>query len=202
MDSLKDVFAHELKDLYSAENQIIKALPKMAKGAMNDELRMAFEGHLKETQMHVQRLEQVAEMCEITLRGQKCKGMEGLLEEGSELLSDETKNSARDAALIPEAQRVEHYEMAAYGSAVAFANMLGLSKAEALLQKTLNEEIAADVKLTKIAKQKVNPGAMSVMSNNGNGKAKNGKVPVLSGVIENGNASAIKTAKASSGRKS
>ena len=198
METLKDVFEHELKDLYSAENQLVKALPKMAKGAVSDELRMAFESHLKETQTHVQRLEQVAEMCEVTLRGQKCKGMEGLIEEGSGLLSDEDKNAARDAALIPAAQRVEHYEMAAYGSAVAFANLLGLSKAEALLQKTLNEETAADAKLSKIAKQKVNSGAMSEMTIKGEGKAKNGKAHAAG----NGNGSITKTAKTGAVRKS
>ena len=160
MENLKDVFEHELKDIYSAENQILKALPKMAKGAMSDDLRMAFEGHLKETQGHVQRLEQVAKMCDLTLSGHKCKGMEGLLTEGGELLTEETKNEARDAALIPDAQRVEHYEMAAYGSAIAFAKALKLSDAQALLQQTFDEEKQADAKLSEIAKNMVNPAAM------------------------------------------
>ena len=160
MKTLKDVFETELKDLYSAENQLLKALPKMAKGAMNDDLRQAFENHLEETEGHVQRLEQVAQMCDVALRGHKCKGMEGLITEGSELLQEEDENEARDAALIPAAQRVEHYEMAAYGSAVAFAKLLGLSDAEALLQQTLDEEKQADAKLTEIAEQIVNPAVM------------------------------------------
>ena len=160
MKTLKDVVETELKDLYSAENQLLKALPKMAKGAMNDDLRQAFENHLEETQGHVQRLEQVAQMYDVALRGHKCKGMEGLITEGSELLQEEDENEARDAALIPAAQRVEHYEMAAYGSAVAFAKLLGLSDAEALLQQTLDEEKQADAKLTEIAEQMVNPAVM------------------------------------------
>ena len=196
MKNLNDVFAFELQDLYSAETQIIKALPKMAKGAQNDELRMAFEGHLAETHIHVQRLEKVAEICHINLHGDKCKGMEGLLAEGGSLLSDETKNVARDAAMIPEAQRVEHYEMAAYGSAVAFANALGKSDCEAMLQKTLDEEMAADAKLTKIAKQSVNPGALNAMSQNGNGKATNGKAH---GMDTHGHDSEAKTTKVTGG---
>ena len=165
MKTLKDVFETELKDLYSAENQLLKALPKMAKGAMNDDLRQAFENHLEETEGHVQRLEQVAQMCDVALRGHKCKGMEGLITEGSELLQEEDENEARDAALIPAAQRVEHYEMAAYGSAVAFAKLLGLSDAEALLQQTLDEEKQADAKLTEIAEQIVNPAVMGSEDN-------------------------------------
>lgn len=144
MESLKDVFVHELKDLYSAESQLVKALPKMAKGAINDDLRQAFEQHLQQTQQHVQRLEKVAEQCDISLRGQKCKGMEGLIAEGDSLLQEEDENEVRDAALIPAAQRVEHYEIAAYGSAVAFAKMLDMGEVESLLQQTLDEEKQAD----------------------------------------------------------
>lgn len=162
MNNLTDVFTHELKDLYSAETQLVKALPNMAKGAVNDDLRHALEKHLGETQTHVQRLEQAAELCNISLRGQKCKGMEGLLTEGKGLLTDEDKNEARDAALIPAAQRVEHYEMAAYGSAVAFAKLLGMSEVEGLLQQTLDEEKAADAKLTEIAEEMVNPSIMNM----------------------------------------
>jgi ferritin-like metal-binding protein YciE len=195
MDTLKDVFEHELKDLYSAESQLVKALPKMAKGALNDELRQAFENHLEETQTHVQRLEQVAQLCDVSLRGEKCKGMEGLIEEGSGLLSDEDKNEARDAALIPAAQRVEHYEMAAYGSAVTFANLLGLDEAAALLQQTLDEEKAPDAKLSEIAEQSVNPDAMA-------NEAEEGKEPALAGVQGGKNGSTAKSSKASSARKS
>ncbi len=159
MESLKDVFEHEIKDLYSAESQLVKALPKMAKGAVNEDLRHAFEQHLQQTQQHVQRLEKVAEQCDFSLRGEKCKGMEGLITEGDNLLKQEDENEVRDAALIPAAQRVEHYEIAAYGSAVAFAKMLDLSDAESLLQQTLDEEKQADQKLTMIAEQMVNMDA-------------------------------------------
>ncbi len=156
MENLHEVFEHEIKDLYSAESQLLKALPKMAKGATNEELRQAFMNHLDETETHVMRLEQIGKLCDVVVRGQKCKGMEGLITEGSSLL-EEDKNAARDAALIPAAQRVEHYEMAAYGSALAFANLLNLSEAATLLQQTLDEEKAADTKLSEIAERVVNP---------------------------------------------
>ncbi len=156
MENLHEVFEHEIKDLYSAESQLLKALPKMAKGAANDELRQAFTKHLDETETHVRRLEQIGKICDVSVRGQKCKGMEGLITEGSETL-EEGKNAARDAALIPAAQRIEHYEMAAYGSALAFAHLLNYREAAALLQQTLDEEKAADSKLSEIAGLAVNP---------------------------------------------
>lgn len=175
MKGIKEVLEAELKDLYSAENQLVKALPKMAKGAVSEQLRAAFEAHLEQTRGHVTRLEKVAEIAQISLKGKRCKGMEGLLIEGSELLSEEKKSLSRDVALIPAAQRVEHYEMAAYGSAVVFARMLGLTQAEKLLNQTLEEEKKADAKLTQIAEGKVNPAAMAegqeAMAMNGNGKA-------------------------------
>ena len=161
MKGIKEVLTAELKDLYSAENQLVKALPKMAKGAVNEQLRAAFEAHLEQTRGHITRLEKVAEICEISLKGKRCKGMEGLLIEGSELLSEEAKSASRDVALIPAAQRVEHYEMAAYGSAAVFARLLGLTQAEKLLNQTLEEEKKADAKLTQIAESKVNPAAMA-----------------------------------------
>ena len=160
MQAFKDVFEDELKDLYSAERQLVQALPKMARGAVNDQLRQAFERHLEQTRTHVDRLEQVAKVCDISLRGKRCKAMEGLVEEGSELLSEEDKGPLRDVALIPAAQRVEHYEIAAYGSVAMFAELLGYTKAKQLLGQTLEEEKAADLLLTQIAERSVNPTAM------------------------------------------
>ena len=156
---LHELFVDELKDLYSAENQIVKALPKMAKNASNEQLRAAFEKHLEETRGHVARLEQIAESMDISLRGKKCKGAEGLIEEGKEAI-EEFEDDVRDAALIGAAQRVEHYEMAGYGTARTHATMLGLSKAARLLQQTLDEEGRTDKKLTDLAERVVNMEAL------------------------------------------
>lgn len=159
--TLNDLFVHELKDLYSAEKQLTKALPKMAKAASNDALREAFESHLQETEGHVERLDQIFEELGTTGRGVKCKGMEGLIEEGQEAIEEDLEDEIRDAALICAAQRVEHYEIAAYGCSRTFAEQLGLNKAAKLLQETLDEESAADKKLTDIATEVVNQGAMA-----------------------------------------
>ena len=121
MDSLKQLYLEELKDLYSAENQLVKALPKMAKAAASEELRAGFEEHLEQTKGHVQRLEQIFEMLDESPKGKKCKGMEGLIEEGSEIMKEDFEDALLDAALIGAAQRVEHYEIAAYGTVRAFA---------------------------------------------------------------------------------
>jgi ferritin-like metal-binding protein YciE len=158
--NLSDLFVHELKDLYSAEKQLTKALPKLAKAATNDSLREAFEEHLQETEGHVQRLEEIFGQLSVTARGVKCKAMEGLIEEGQEALEEEMEDDVRDAALICAAQRVEHYEIAAYGSARTFAEQLGNDEAVKLLQQTLEEESAADKKLTRIATEHVNQAAM------------------------------------------
>ncbi len=160
MNTLQDVLAHELKDLYSAEQQLTKALPKMAAGAQSEELRQAFDNHLALTKLHVDRLERIAASMDTSLRGHKCKGMKGLIDEGSELLTDNTQNSARDVALISAAQRVEHYEIAAYGSALAYARLLSAEEAAALLQLTLDEEKTADVTLTELAMRAINPNVM------------------------------------------
>lgn len=151
----------ELKDLYSAETQLTKALPKMAKGANSPQLRQAFESHLKETEVHVQRLEQIFEGLDGSPRGKKCKGMEGLIEEGAELLKEKSDfdPDTLDAGLIGAAQRVEHYEIAAYGTARTFAEQLGEEKAASLLQQTLDEEYAADKKLTALAESGINQEA-------------------------------------------
>jgi ferritin-like metal-binding protein YciE len=156
---LEELLVDELKDLYSAERQIVSALPKMAKKAMHDDLRTAFEKHLEETKGHVTRLERIAEEMDFSLRGKKCKGMEGLVDEGQEVIS-EFDDEARDAGLVGAAQKVEHYEIAAYGTARTHANMLGLSRVAKLLQQTLDEEARTDKKLTQLAESMVNVEAL------------------------------------------
>ncbi|MEO7723684.1 MAG: ferritin-like domain-containing protein [Chthoniobacterales bacterium] len=151
LETLKDLYIHELKDLYSAENQIIKALPKMAKAASSSKLTAGFQKHLEETKEHAARLEKILKSHDETTRGPKCKGMEGLIKEGSEMIKEDADEDVRDAGLIAAAQRVEHYEMAGYGCARTYANLLGDKDGARLLQKTLDEEGATDKKLTKLA---------------------------------------------------
>src|SRR5215210_4779767 len=151
LQSLEDLFLHELKDIYSAEKQILKALPKMAKAAANPELRAGFQQHLEETKEHVNRLDQIFEKLGKTPRGTKCKGMEGLLVEGAEMMEEEGEPEVIDAGLIASAQRVEHYEIAAYGCAKTYARILRDKDSEQLLNQTLQEEGATDKKLTKLA---------------------------------------------------
>lgn len=157
--TIEDLFHHEITDLYSAENQLIKALPKMAKAATNPDLKAGFEQHLEETKVHAERLEQVAEEFGKALGRHKCKAMEGLVEEGAELISEDAQDNVRDAGLIGAAQRVEHYEIAGYGTARALASQLGLKKAVKLLEQTLSEEKATDEKLTALAESAVNAEA-------------------------------------------
>jgi ferritin-like metal-binding protein YciE len=157
---LQELLVDELKDLYSAENQIIKALPKMAKAASSPELKRAFERHLEETKRQVERLDQIGEALDVRMTGKKCKGMEGLIEEGKEIMSEDLEDDALDAGLIGAAQKVEHYEIAAYGTARAHANMLGLNKIAKLLQQTLDEEGATDKKLTQLAESIINVEAV------------------------------------------
>jgi ferritin-like metal-binding protein YciE len=156
---LEELLTDSLKDLYSAENQLIKALPKMAKSSTNEQLRAAFERHLQETRNHVARLEQIADEMNISLRGKTCYGMKGLIEEGKEAMSD-FDTEVLDAAMIGAAQRVEHYEIAGYGTARTHAQMLGLNRVAKLLQQTLNEEAATDKKLTQLAESVVNVEAL------------------------------------------
>ena len=156
---LHDLFEDEIKDLYSAENQILKALPKMAKNTTNPQLKAAFLKHLEETKGHVARLEQIAEALDFTPRGKKCKGMEGLLEEGKEVMG-EFDDDTLDAGMIGAAQKVEHYEIAAYGTARAHAELLGYTKAARLLQQTLDEEGRTDKKLSQLAESIVNVEAL------------------------------------------
>jgi ferritin-like metal-binding protein YciE len=160
LETIEELLLDELKDLYSAEKQITKALPKMAKAASTPELKQAFESHLEETKGQVQRLEQIFEMLGKRGTGKTCEGMKGVLLEGSEIIEDAEKGSVRDAGLIAAAQRVEHYEMAGYGSVRAFAQLLGKSEMVQLLDATLSEEKAADSKLTQISKA-VNKQAQS-----------------------------------------
>jgi ferritin-like metal-binding protein YciE len=156
LESLNDLYLSELSDLYSGENQIIKALPKMIQKAESPELRKALEDHLAETHGHVTRLEEVLEMHGESPKKTKCKGMEGILAEGDELVGHDATPAVRDAAIIAAAQRVEHYEMAVYGTVRTYAEQLGHSRAAATLQETLDEEGAANKKLTQIAAERVN----------------------------------------------
>jgi ferritin-like metal-binding protein YciE len=162
LDSLDKLFLEELKDVYNAEKQILRALPKMAKTADSPELQQAFTKHLKETEGQVQRLEKIFQELGQAARGKKCKGMEGLLEEGKEVLEEEGEPAVIDAALIASAQRVEHYEIAAYGCLRTYAQLLGYSQAERLLQQTLEEEEAADKKLTELGESGINEAAAAV----------------------------------------
>src|SRR5882724_13183968 len=148
---LKELYIDELKDLYSAENQLVKALPKLAKASSSDELREGFTEHLEQTKGHVQRLEQIFDMLGESPKGKKCAGMVGLVEEGAEVMEEDFEGSVMDAALIGAAQRVEHYEIAAYGTVRAFAETLGETEHVSLLEATLAEEKETDEKLTELA---------------------------------------------------
>ena len=152
-DSLQELYVDELKDLYSAENQLTKALPKMAKTASSEELRQGFEEHLEQTKGHVERLQQIFEMLGEKPTGKKCVGMEGLIKEGAEIMAEDFEDEVMDAALISAAQRVEHYEIAAYGTVSAYADLVGESEHVSLLRETLNEEREADQKLTELSKE-------------------------------------------------
>ncbi|HEX5445563.1 MAG TPA: ferritin-like domain-containing protein [Pirellulales bacterium] len=160
LESLADLFVDELKDLYSAEKQLVKALPKMAKAASSAKLRKGFEDHLRQTEGHVERLESIFEQLGVKPRGPKCEAMEGLIEEGKRVMSEDAEPAVMDAALVAAAQRVEHYEIAGYGTVRSFARMLGNDKAERLLQKTLDEESQTNEKLTKLAESEINAAAM------------------------------------------
>jgi len=162
LETLKDLYIHELKDLYSAENQLLKALPKMAKAASNRELAKGFTDHLSQTEEHAARLETILGSHDESTRGPKCKGMEGLIKEGDEMIKEEAEDEVRDAGLISAAQRVEHYEMAGYGCARTYAELLGDSEGAKMLQMTLEEEAATDQKLTELAKSAINLEAVGV----------------------------------------
>jgi ferritin-like metal-binding protein YciE len=156
LETLKDLYIHELKDLYSAEKQIIKALPKMVKAATNKQLATGFQEHLEQTKEHVARLEKILTSQDESTRGPKCAGMEGLIKEGEEMIEEDADEEVRDAGLIAAAQRVEHYEMAGYGCARTYAELLGDPDSAQLLQTTLDEESDTDKKLTDLAKSVIN----------------------------------------------
>jgi len=159
MESLRDLFVDQLKDLYNAENQLVKALPKMAKAATSPELQNAFASHLEETKGHVERLERIFETLGTSPKGKKCKAMEGLVEEGKEMIDEDAEPEVKDAGLIAAAQRVEHYEMAGYGCVRTYAKLLGDDAAGRLLQETLDEESAANEKLSNLAETSINIAA-------------------------------------------
>ncbi|MGA8621075.1 MAG: ferritin-like domain-containing protein [Candidatus Sulfotelmatobacter sp.] len=165
-DSLRELYIDELRDLYNAETQLVKALPKMAKAAANDQLRDAFEEHLRQTTEHVSRLEQIFEQLEEKPSGKKCLGMEGLVKEGSETIKEDFTEEVKDAAIIGAAQRVEHYEIAAYGTVRSFAELLGENEHVSLLEETLEEEKKADQKLSDLADE-INPLAAQAQGGGG-----------------------------------
>jgi ferritin-like metal-binding protein YciE len=159
LDNLQNLFVTELKDIYNAEKQLVTALPRIAKAAGSPQLAEAITKHLKETEGHVARLEEIFQSLGLPVRGKKCKGMEGLLEEGKEVMEEEAQESVRDAALISAAQKVEHYEIAAYGCLRSYAQILGHNAAAKLLEQTLKEEEAADEKLNQLAEGGINQAA-------------------------------------------
>jgi ferritin-like metal-binding protein YciE len=159
LETLKDLYIHELKDLYSAEKQIVKALPKMVKAASNKELAAAFQEHLEQTKEHAARLEKILTSHDESTRGPKCEGMEGLLKEGDDIIEEDGEDEVRDAGLIGAAQRVEHYEIAGYGCARTYAELLEDRQSAQLLQTTLTEESDTDKKLTDLAESVINVAA-------------------------------------------
>lgn len=160
IDSLKSLLCHELQDLYSAETQLLNALPKMAEAVADAKLKAAFEKHLAETESQVTRLEEACKLLKVKPDGRKCKAMEGLVKEADDILKEEIDASVLDAALIAAAQRVEHYEIAGYGTARTFAEQLDLPEVAELMQQTLNEESAADEKLSRLAMRRINLAAV------------------------------------------
>jgi len=178
-EGLKELYVDELRDLYNAENQLVKALPKIAKAASSEKLRQGFEEHLEQTKGHVQRLEKIFQTVGESPKGKKCKGMEGLVKEGGEVMEEDFEGSLMDAALIGAAQRVEHYEIAAYGTVCAFAEELGETEQASLLNETLEEEKETDEKLTKLAEQinaEANEGGEEAEANVNKDKKKSRRV--------------------------
>ncbi len=162
MNSLQDLFEHEIRDLYSAESQLIEAIPKMAENSTNEELRRGFEEHLEQTKHHKERLERIGEVCNFKPKGDDCDAMEGLIDEGEKIIKSKADPAIKDAALISAGQRVEHYEISAYGTARNFAEKLGFEEAARLLEQTLGEEKETDSKLNSLAVSKINDAAMHV----------------------------------------
>ena len=162
LDSLEKLFIEELRDIYNAEKQLTRALPRMAKAAESPELQQAFSTHLKETEGQIKRLERIFGELGQAVRGKKCKGMEGLIEEGKEKMEEEGEAPVLDAALIASAQKVEHYEIAAYGCLRTYAELLGMEQVVQLLQQTLEEEEATDKILTQLGESGINEAAAAV----------------------------------------
>jgi ferritin-like metal-binding protein YciE len=156
LQDLQDLYVEELRDIYNAEKQLVKALPKMAKAASHDQLRSAFTEHLEQTKGHVERLEQIFDKLGKRAGGKTCKAMQGIVEEGKETMEEDAEPEVMDAALIAAAQRAEHYEIAAYGTVRSYAKLLGDNEAAKLLQSTLDEETQTDKKLTKLAESSIN----------------------------------------------
>jgi ferritin-like metal-binding protein YciE len=172
INRLKHLYIEELKDLYNAENQLVKALPKMAKVATAEDLRAGFEEHLEQTKGHVERLEKIFKALGESPKGKKCKGMEGLIKEGAEMIAEDPATEELDAGLISAAQRVEHYEIAGYGCVATYANLLGEGEAESLLRQTLGEEKETDKKLTQLAEHINLEAEQAVEPDGGNAKGK------------------------------
>jgi ferritin-like metal-binding protein YciE len=172
VNRLKHLYIEELKDLYSAENQLVKALPKMAKASTSEDLRAGFQGHLEQTKEHVARLQKIFKALGESPNGKKCHGMEGLIKEGGELIAEDPAPEELDAGLISAAQRVEHYEMAGYGCVCAYAKLLGEDQAVSLLWRTLEEEKETDKKLTQLSGQINLEAAETDETHGGNGQAK------------------------------
>jgi len=175
--TLHDAFIDELRDAYDAEKQLTKALPKLAKAASSPELRAAFEAHLEETRGQVSRLEEVFATLDEKVRGKHCDGIEGIIEEGKSVMEEDFDDTTMDACLIAAGQRAEHYEMAAYGTLVAWARVMGHTEAASLLQETLNEEKAADKKLSSLTESGINREAADLAHPNGNGQNGNDEAP-------------------------
>jgi len=184
--TLHDAFVDELRDTYDAERQLTKALTKLAKASSNPKLRQAFESHLEETQGQIDRLEQVFEGLDEKVRGKRCEGIAGIIEEGKSIMEEDFDETTMDACLIAAGQRAEHYEMAAYGTLVAWARAMGHTEAAKLLQQTLDEEMAADKKLSGLAESGINRSAADA--------AHSGDEPVRAGAGQKG-ASSAKTAR-------
>lgn len=161
MDNLKDLYLDELRDIYDAETQLVKALPKMAQAAASEKLQQAFDQHLQQTQEHVRRLEQIFDDLEANPKGETCEAMQGLIKEGDQIIKKDADADVKDAALIAAAQRVEHYEIAAYGTVCTYAESLSQPEALDLLKKTLEEEKATDAKLTDLAVSSINKKAQA-----------------------------------------
>ncbi len=160
--NFKDLYIQQLKDLYSAEKQIIRALPKMAKAAFNQELAEAFNEHLRQTKEQAERLEELLASHDASTRGVTCRAMEAIIEEGAEIIEADIDDTLRDAALIAAAQRVEHYEISGYGTARAFAELIGDTRGAKVLQTSLEEEVETDRRLTELAEESINETALSL----------------------------------------